>query len=118
MQTEYESKTIILLNPKIPLTEFHQLQPVYTVLPLIARAVDNTNASHSPKVVIMLRYPHHWQLFVDGNMDDQTMREGGDERRGFELVDSIERNKVGSMGPSPEWIASCVKNYMDMKLGN
>lgn len=113
LMSQEESKTIILLNPKFPVN-LYSAQPVYSVLPLIARAVDNTNGAHNPKIVVLLRYPHPWQVFVDGQVEGDTHGENGG---GFELVETIERDKVGSMGPSPEWIATCVKSFMEMKLG-
>lgn len=100
------SKTIIIVNNRFnPLPrELMEAITVYSVLPLIARSVSTASSEEkpaNPKIVLMRRYPHDWQIYVD---DSSGL--------GFELVSSVAAKNVGVKGPSMDFISKQVKEYM------
>lgn len=111
-------KNIILVNCQLdPLPrELIWANTVYSILPLVARPVvsdENVFGTEKPqdegetppKVVVMRRYPKDWEVYVDvdGN--------------GFELADIAKASQVrGKKRPPMEYIAGCVKRYMESKL--
>jgi hypothetical protein len=105
------SKTIIIVNNRLnPLPrELMEAETVYSVLPLIARSVgsasDEKPATRNPKIVLMRRYPHDWQIYVD---DSSGL--------GFELASSVPAQSVGVKGPSMDFISERVKEYMVEKF--
>jgi hypothetical protein len=103
------SKTIIIVNNRLnPLPqELLGAETVYSVLPLIARSVGSAPAADkpaNPKIVLMRRYPHDWQIYVDDSTGP-----------GFELASSVPVQSVGVRGPSMDFISERVKEYMTEK---
>jgi hypothetical protein len=118
-------KTIILVNCYLnpPPRELMNAQTVYSIQPFLARpkvSEGNIFGSNkqpsdlnqqqsqqpqaSPKIVLMRRYPRDWEIFVDvGN--------------GFELARTVSASQVDKKGPSMEFIAGCVKQFMQSRLG-
>jgi hypothetical protein len=108
-------KTIIMVNSKLdPLPhELSKAVTVYSILPLIARAVvseQNIFGSEPkqdpkpPKIVVLRRYPRDWEIHIDSG-------------NAFELAASVPAEQVGRNGPSIQWIAERVKQHMQSKLG-
>ena len=112
-------KTIIFVNCNFnpPPRELMRAQTVYNIQPFIARPkVSETNLFASdvseqqtnqkpPKVVLMRRFPRDWEIFIDIGS-------------GFELARTIPANQVDNKtGPPMQQIASCVKQYMQTRLG-
>lgn len=122
---QQQGKTIVLVNCSLdPIPrELISAQTVYSIQPLIARPVqseqnlfakDSSLSSSAkqqqppdaPKVVVMRRFPRDWEVFVD---DDSTTGNG------FELACTIPANQVPKKGPSLEFIASCVKTFLQSR---
>ena len=106
------SKTIILFNNKLnPLpNELLMAETCYSVFPLIARSSSSPQENSpeqpkNPKIVLLRRYPSDWEIYIDSN-----------EGQGFQLADSVPASNVGQRGPSMDWIAGCVKKYMQSKF--
>jgi hypothetical protein len=104
-------KTIILVNSKLdPLPrELHKAVTVYSILPLITRAVvseQNTFDSEPkpPKIVVLRRYPNDWEVHIDS----------GD---GFKLAASVPDEQVGRNGPTVQWISERVKQHLQTRIG-
>ena len=114
--TYKSTKTFIFVNCKLdPMPrELIRATTVYSISPLIARPVVSENnifgrnasmdTPQPTKIVLMRRFPRDWELFVDT------------DGSGFEMVDSISAASVPAKGPSNDWVASCVKQYMAMKF--
>lgn len=123
---QQQGKTIVLVNCSLdPIPrELISAQTVYSIQPLIARPVqseqnlfakessyakqqqEQKQAPSAPKIVVMRRFPRDWEVFVD---DDSTTG------KGFELACTIPANQVPKKGPSLEFIASCVKTYLQSR---
>ena len=111
-----DQKKIILFNCKLsdPVPrEVITSEVVYSILPLVAREStspqsflgSNSPSNNSPpKVLVMRRFPNDWEIFVD-------WKNGGT----FELAESGE---FGRKGPSMDFIAGCVKRFLEFKIGN
>jgi Domain of unknown function (DUF1995) len=115
------NKTVLLVNCNLipPPRELFKAQTVYSIQPFIARQkVSEGNifgssapsssvepqATLQPKVVLIRRFPRDWEVFVDV---------GG----GFELARTVPATQVDTRGPSMEFIASCVKEFLQSRLG-
>jgi hypothetical protein len=103
--------TIIVVNNRLnPVpSELMKAETVYSVLPLIARSVgpDFSEAPPNPKIVLLRRYPTDWQIHVDDSKSGL----------GFELVSSTPADKVGTRGPSMDYIRSRVQEFMEERFG-
>jgi hypothetical protein len=108
-------KTIILVNSKLdPLPpELSKAVTVYSIFPLIARAMASKNNTvdsepkqdpKPPKIVVLRRYPSDWEIHIDS----------GD---GFKLAASIPAEQVGKNGPTMQWIADRVKQHLQIRVG-
>jgi hypothetical protein len=106
---------IIFFNCKLqPMPqEIIRGETIYSLLPLIGKRKEsstlNTSRSpYQPKVVVLRRYPHDWQIYVD--LDD-----------GFNCIASISAQDVKlnrlsqQRGPSLEWIQTVVQRYMQQQ---
>jgi hypothetical protein len=119
-------KTIILVNCCLnpPPRELMKAQTVYSIQPFLARPkvsegnIFGSNRPPSelnqqqsrqsqqkfPKIVLMRRFPRDWEIFVDIGS-------------GFELARTVLASEVDKRGPSMEFIAGCVKQFMQARLG-
>ena len=113
VQKYQATKRIILVNSKFdPMPrELREAQTAYSILPLLARPKDdasvtgssNADATVTPKVVVMRRFPRDWEIFVDVT------------GKGFELATRIPPNQVGQQGPSMPAIAQAVQRFLQTK---
>jgi len=111
-----DTKRILLVNCKLdPLPrELTSAETVYSILPLVARPTvsqsnlfqnDRTKSEKpAPKIVVMRRFPRDWEVFVDIG-------------KGFQFVNSFNADVLGKKGPPMDWIAGCVKRFMDAQIG-
>jgi hypothetical protein len=104
---KYEGKKrIIMVNCKLSPTpiELRMAETVYSVLPLIAQTTttEPNNTPPPPKIVVMRRYPRDWEVFVDIG-------------QGFQLADTTSADRVHKNGPPMDWVAGCVKRYLQSK---
>lgn len=98
-----DSKRFILIN-----TQFDPMPAelatgvlTYSILPLLVQKKDRkADAPDAPSVVMLRRYPRDWEVYVDVN------------GQGFDLVASTSTT-VGNKGPSAEWLAEQVSNYLN-----
>jgi hypothetical protein len=134
------NKLIVVMNCKLqPIPqELIRGQTIYSILPFIAQIKDsgskstsasngdninksiattitgssntNTNSNVVPKVVVLRRYPHNWEIFVNVG-------------RGFDIVTSVSDNdrtsnnnqqqqQQNQRGPSMKWIQTMVQHYI------
>ena len=107
-----DQKIILLFNEKLdpwPL-ELRSCEVIYSILPLIAsstdesrlmqtRTADTANSSRKMKLVLM-RKVEDWELFID--VDGE----------GFQLAAAISAQATDKKGPSMEWIAKQVKDFI------
>lgn len=112
-------KKIILVNCNLqPVPrELMMAKTVYSIQPFIARPkVSEGNIfganpapvaeeeATPPKVVVMRRFPRDWEVFVDLGS-------------GFELARTVPSAQVDKKGPSMQFIASCVKEFLQSRQG-
>ena len=98
------SKTIVLVNCKVDQLprELSKVETVYSVLPLVAKG-DGKNIG--PKLVVLRQYPGNWQVHVDA------------DGQGFQLATQSPADYFPKRGPPMEWIAKCLKNFLQSRLG-
>lgn len=105
-------KIILLFNEKMDPwpRELRSCEVIYSILPLIAfptddsrlvqtRTVDATSTSRKMKLVL-LRNVNDWVLFIDA------------DEEGFQVAASISAQATEKKGPSMEWIAKQVKEFI------
>lgn len=115
------NKTVLLVNCNLspPPRELMKAQTVYSIQPFIARqkvsggnlfgsasstSLETQAAKQPPKVVLIRRFPRDWEIFVDIGS-------------GFELARTIPATQVDRRGPTMELVASCVKEFLQSRLG-
>ena len=112
---KYQSeKQIVLVNCSLSPTprELSGAVMAYSLTPFVARSTSSEGnifggsgePEESSKIVVMLRYPGDWDIFVDSDGE------------GFELAKSIPATRVDRLGPSLETIAETVKEHLQSKL--
>ena len=105
------TKRIIMVNCKLdPMPrELLLAETVYSILPLMAKptgsesrknAGTRNDTSTSPKVVVLRRYPRDWEIYVDMG-------------RGFELAKKTPADKESTKGPSMEFVADSVQEFLE-----
>ena len=105
------TKRIIMVNCKLdPMPrELLLAETVYSILPLMAKptgsesrnnAATRNDTSTSPKVVVLRRYPRDWEIYVDMG-------------RGFELAKKTPADKESTKGPSMEFVADSVQEFLE-----